>query len=113
MALSRSLRSALFRSFRSFYSSEVDPSRVVTKYIRVGNETLAAKKVSDKLFYPNDHLGSVDVITSILGALVLARRVRSLRKSQRKGRKDQSDSHFLFFWPGVGQSWRDAVEAFR
>jgi len=30
---------------------------VVTKYIRVGNETLAAKKGGDKLFYHNDHWG--------------------------------------------------------
>ena len=51
-----------------FSGSKINPSSAVTKHIRVGNETLAAKKVSDKLFYPNDHLGSVDVITSILGA---------------------------------------------
>jgi len=41
---------------------------VVTKHIRVGNETLAARKGGDKLTYHNDHLGSVDFITGILGA---------------------------------------------
>ena len=41
---------------------------MVTKHIRVGNETLAARKGGDKLTYHNDHLGSVDFITGILGA---------------------------------------------
>ena len=43
---------------------------VFTKYIRVGNETLAAKKGGDKLFYHNDHLGGVNVITDIFAVLV-------------------------------------------
>jgi RHS repeat-associated protein len=41
---------------------------VVTKYIRAGVETLAAKKGSEKLFYHNDHLGGVNVITDKFGA---------------------------------------------
>lgn len=37
---------------------------VVTKYIRAGTEIIASKKgSSDKRFYHNDHLGSVNVIT--------------------------------------------------
>jgi RHS repeat-associated protein len=40
---------------------------VVTKYIHVGNKTLAAKKGGEKLFYHNDHLGGVNVITDING----------------------------------------------
>ena len=43
---------------------------IVTKYIRVGNETLAAKKGGDKLFYHNDHLGGINVITNIFAVLV-------------------------------------------
>ena len=41
-----------------------------TKYIRVGNETLAAKKGGEKLFYHTDHLGSVNVITDIWAVMV-------------------------------------------
>ena len=37
-------------------------SGLTLPHIRVGNETLAAKKGGDKLFYHNDHLGGVDVI---------------------------------------------------
>jgi hypothetical protein len=43
-----------------FSSSEINPSSVVTKHIRVGNETLAAQKGGDKPTYHNDHLGSVN-----------------------------------------------------
>jgi RHS repeat-associated protein len=53
-----------------FSGYEIDPSGVVTKYIRTGVETLAAKKGSEKLFYHNDHLGGVNVITDIFGARV-------------------------------------------
>jgi RHS repeat-associated protein len=42
----------------------------VTKYIRTGVEILAAKKGSEKLFYHNDHLGGVNVITDIFGVKV-------------------------------------------
>jgi hypothetical protein len=53
------------------FSSEVDPFHsVVTKFIRVGNETLAAQKGGDKLFYHNDHLGGVNVVTDITGKRV-------------------------------------------
>jgi hypothetical protein len=51
-----------------FSSSEINPSSVVTKHTRVGNETLAAQKGGDKLTYHDDHLGSVNFITGILGA---------------------------------------------
>ena len=40
-------------------------SGVVTKYIRIGTEIIAAKRAGEKLFYHNDHLGSVNVITNI------------------------------------------------
>jgi len=51
-----------------FPGYEIDPSGVVTKYIRIGVETFAAKKGNNKLFYHNDHLGSVNVITDINGS---------------------------------------------
>jgi len=44
---------------------------LVTKYIRVGNKTLAAKKGGEKLFYHNDHLGGVNVITDVNGLVAL------------------------------------------
>jgi len=51
-----------------FSGSKINPSSAVTKHIRVGTETLAAQKGGDKLIYHNDHLGSVNFITGILGA---------------------------------------------
>jgi RHS repeat-associated protein len=53
-----------------FSGYEIDPSGIVTKYIRAGVETLAAKKGSEKLFYHNDHLGGVNVITDIFGVRI-------------------------------------------
>jgi len=41
---------------------------IFTKFIRIGNETVAAKRGGDKFFYHDDHLGGVNVITGILGA---------------------------------------------
>ena len=52
-----------------FAGYEIDPFGTVTKYIRIGNDNVAAKKGGDKLFYHNDHLGGVNVITDILGAM--------------------------------------------
>jgi len=53
-----------------FAGYEIDPSSVVTKYIRLGTEILAAKKGGDKLFYHNDHQGGVNVITDIFAVIV-------------------------------------------
>jgi RHS repeat-associated protein len=43
---------------------------IVTKYIRLGTETLASKRGGEKLFYHNDHQGGVNVITNIFAVVV-------------------------------------------
>ncbi|MBI4595480.1 MAG: hypothetical protein HY730_03775, partial [Candidatus Tectomicrobia bacterium] len=49
----------------------MDPNGVITKYIRIGIENIAAKKsTGDTLFYHNDHLGGVNVITDDWGSRV-------------------------------------------
>jgi RHS repeat-associated protein len=53
-----------------FAGYEIDPNGVITKFIRVGGETVASKKrtaggTTTQYFYHNDHLGSVNVITDI------------------------------------------------
>jgi RHS repeat-associated protein len=50
-----------------FAGVEIDPNGVMTKYIRIGVENVASKKGTQQLFYHNDHLGSVNVITDING----------------------------------------------
>ena len=50
-----------------FQGYEIDPNGIITKLIKVGGEILAAKKGSSKLFYHNDHLGGVHVITDSNG----------------------------------------------
>jgi RHS repeat-associated protein len=52
-----------------FEGYEIDSSGNVTKFIKIGTETFAAKKTpfqgsASKLFYHNDHLGSVNMITN-------------------------------------------------
>jgi len=51
-----------------FKGYEIAPGGTITKFIRLGNETLTANKGGEKLFYHNDHLGGVNVITDINGA---------------------------------------------
>jgi len=49
-----------------FSGYEIGSDGVKIKYIKVGNEILAAKKSNgDKLFYHNDHLGGINVITNL------------------------------------------------
>ncbi|MBI2174990.1 MAG: hypothetical protein HYU33_07320, partial [Candidatus Omnitrophica bacterium] len=48
-----------------FSGYEIDPGGTVTKYIKIGNEIVGASKGGEKLFYHNDHLGGVNVITDI------------------------------------------------
>ncbi len=55
-----------------FAGYEIDPDGTKTKFFRAGNELLAAKQSpvvnpEKKLFYHNDHLGGVNVITDITG----------------------------------------------
>jgi RHS repeat-associated protein len=52
-----------------FKEFEIDPSGTPTKFIRVGEETIASKKGTEKYFYHDDHLGGVNVITDIIGGL--------------------------------------------
>lgn len=53
-----------------FAGYEIDPNGVVTKYIRIGDESVASKRGASKYFYHNDHLGSVNVVTDINGSRV-------------------------------------------
>jgi RHS repeat-associated protein len=54
-----------------FGGYEIGPDGVISKFFKVGNEILAAKKsTGEKLFYHNDHLGGVNVITNISGTRV-------------------------------------------
>jgi RHS repeat-associated protein len=49
-----------------FPTYEIGPDGVKFKYFKLGNDMLAAKKSSgEKLFYHNDHLGGINVITDI------------------------------------------------
>jgi uncharacterized protein RhaS with RHS repeats len=55
-----------------FSCHEIGPDGTKTKFVRVGTEMLAAKKSpttgsEQQLFYHNDHLGGVNVITDISG----------------------------------------------
>jgi hypothetical protein len=55
-----------------FAGYEIGPDGTKTKFFRVGTEMLAAKQTpvsnpEKKLFYHNDHLGGVNVITDIIG----------------------------------------------
>jgi len=51
-----------------FQGYEIAPGGEITKFIRIGVETFAAKRGASKFFYHNDHLGSVNVITDGSGA---------------------------------------------
>ncbi len=53
-----------------FAGYEIDPNGVITKFIRIGIENFASKKGTNKYFYHNDHLGSVNAITDIAGTRV-------------------------------------------
>jgi len=50
-----------------FKGYEIAPGGTITKFIRLGIETFAAKKGTQQLFYHNDHLGGVNVIMDING----------------------------------------------
>ena len=53
-----------------FQGYEIAPDGEITKFIRIGVETFAAKRGTLQRFYHNDHLGSVNVITDINGVQV-------------------------------------------
>ena len=53
-------------TYYPFNGYEVAPGGQITKYIRIGIETVAAKRSNGQtLFYHNDHLGGVNVITDL------------------------------------------------
>lgn len=54
-------------SLYPFQGYEIDPSGIITKFVRIGVENFASKRGTSKYFYHNDHLGSVNVITDING----------------------------------------------
>jgi hypothetical protein len=43
-----------------FQGYEIAPGGQITKFIRIGTETFASKKGTNKFFYHNDHLGEKD-----------------------------------------------------
>ncbi|MBI2985926.1 MAG: hypothetical protein HYY45_04080 [Deltaproteobacteria bacterium] len=53
-----------------FSGYEIDGGGVVTKYIKIGNEIVGASKGGEKLFYHNDHLGGINVITDLWAARI-------------------------------------------
>jgi RHS repeat-associated protein len=53
-----------------FSGYEIDPNGVITKFIRVGGESIASKRGTSKYFYHDDHLGSINVVTDIVGTRV-------------------------------------------
>jgi RHS repeat-associated protein len=57
-------------SLYPFQGYEIDPSGTITKFIKIGIESFASKRGTNKYFYHNDHLGSVNVITDISGTRV-------------------------------------------
>ena len=63
-------RSGRYLTIYPFSGYEIDPNGVVIKYIRIGDENVAAKRGTNKYFYHNDHLGSVNVVTDINGTRV-------------------------------------------
>jgi len=53
-----------------FSGYEIGPGGISVKYIRIGIENIASKKSTGEiLFYHNDHLGGVNVITNTSGLL--------------------------------------------
>lgn len=53
-----------------FSGYEISPTGVITKYIRIGIENVAAKKSpGETLFYHNDHLGGVNITTHAGGIM--------------------------------------------
>ncbi|MBI4488710.1 MAG: hypothetical protein HY694_06460, partial [Deltaproteobacteria bacterium] len=53
-----------------FSGYEISPTGTITKYLRIGIENVVSKKsTGDVLFYHNDHLGGVNIITSSLGIM--------------------------------------------
>jgi uncharacterized protein RhaS with RHS repeats len=57
-------------SLYPFQGYEIDPGGTITKFIKIGIESFASKRGTNKYFYHNDHLGSVNVITDISGTRV-------------------------------------------
>ncbi len=98
-----------------FPGYEIDPFGVVTKYIAVGDEILAAKRKSGttitRLFYHADHLGSVHLVTDVNGALVqrveykpwgeVARQVGNVEATRRFTGKELDDPEIgLHYYDG-------------
>jgi RHS repeat-associated protein len=53
-----------------FSGYQIEPNGVTIKYLRIGIENIASKKsTGEKLFYHNDHLGGVNVVTNASGTL--------------------------------------------
>jgi uncharacterized protein RhaS with RHS repeats len=63
-------KSAPATTLYPFAGYEIDPNGVITKFIRVGGESIASRKGTAKYFYHNDHLGSVNVVTDETGVRV-------------------------------------------
>lgn len=60
--------SGTFVTLYPFAGYEIGPDGVISKFFKIGNEILAARKgTNEKLFYHNDHLGGINVITKLDG----------------------------------------------
>jgi len=51
----------------AFQGYEIAPDGEIAKFIRIGVETFASKRGTNKYFYHNGHLGGVNVITDVTG----------------------------------------------
>jgi RHS repeat-associated protein len=93
-----------------FQGYEIDPNGIITKFIRIGIETFASKKGTNKYFYHNDHLGGVNVITDIAGTRVqlneydpwgsVSRAVGSIDPTHRFNGKELDPETGLYYYGG-------------
>jgi RHS repeat-associated protein len=82
----------------------------MTKYIRIGVESFASKKGTNKYFYHNDHLGSVNVITDINGVQVqlneydpwggVSKQIGSIEPTHRFTGKELDPETGLYYYGG-------------
>ncbi len=69
----------------------------VTRYIKIGTEIIASKRDGvGKLFYHNDHLGGVNVITDIFGVMVRLDEYDPCQKVSERGERISLTHAFCF-----------------
>jgi hypothetical protein len=97
-------------SLYPFQGYEIDPNGIITKFIKIGIETFASKRGTNKYFYHNDHLGGVNVITDIAGTRVqlneydpwgsVSRAVGSIDPTRRFNGKELDPETGLYYYGG-------------